>query len=305
MQQDGYSYTKGNAIEKTNPNFTLASWNICTLSGGVCRPCGGMIEANKTLNGSKRIDRIIDQIKQADPDVLVLSEVWGKDVENELIKHLKDSYAHIYTDMGKHAFGVDSGLMVLSKYHVKDFSFTPFTEATGDAKWIKKGFASFTIQSNQKDLSHIVTSHLQHGSSNNQKVTDTRQSQMGQIVNHSKKQICPVFFAGDANIPRETKEYESSLISKYFTPTYDVKKGYTCTNFFERDLFKGNKEFSNPPSIVDHIARFSVDPDTDKPIDHKDLQVQTERWIAHDIERPEEARSDHHGLISRITTDPS
>lgn len=148
-----------NKILPQNREFTLLSWNICCVAGGYTISDGGVVP------WEERIDDIVRQIIEKDADVNCLYETFDTKSAYYLTEKLKEKgYGHFYYNIGPQAIGVSSGIMIASKYEIKDPEFTLFPKETlvGRTKNAAKGIFGFDLVSEGKAFARVFTTHLQH-----------------------------------------------------------------------------------------------------------------------------------------------
>jgi endonuclease/exonuclease/phosphatase family metal-dependent hydrolase len=139
--------------------FTLLSWNICCVAGGYTITDGGVVP------WKERIDQIVRQIEEKDADVNCIYETMDTKSALYVADRLKaKGYPHIYFNMGSKAIGVSAGILVASKYEVKEAEFIPFPLASlvGRTKNASKGVFGFDLASEGKSFARIFATHLQH-----------------------------------------------------------------------------------------------------------------------------------------------
>jgi endonuclease/exonuclease/phosphatase family metal-dependent hydrolase len=216
LQKDHTTHVKGTLKEKEiDPeNLKLMTWNIAGISGGMSKDHAGV------NHWRYRLDGICEKIKKESADVLVLEEIYDISLAEALVKNLNDQYAHFYLHLGKNILGSMSGLMVLTKCSVSQFSFTPFEN---NSFWLSRGFATLDLKKTSNDIDpyvKIIGTHLIHDSS------EKRKSQIDQIVSAIKDTTVPTFLMGDLNIERDGEE---GKILDQFKHSYKEKEP-TCTN---------------------------------------------------------------------------
>jgi endonuclease/exonuclease/phosphatase family metal-dependent hydrolase len=272
---------RGRALEKSldDSQINLMTWNICGLGGGMSLDHGGV------SHWRSRLDAIIEKIKQEDPDVLILQEVYDTDLAEALIERLQDDYAHFFTHLGPNVWGMVGGTMVLSKCAVHHFSHTSFK----NNDWtLNRGFATLEIKAspeNTAPCARIIGTHCIHGDEVLAK--NKRAKQIAQIADHVACQTLaiPTVLAGDLNMERDGEEGE--LLSKHLYHAYQGRAA-TCTNRLTAQW----KEREPCEETIDYISLFK-----------KALfgaQLEECRLVkAFDTSyNTKTALSDHHGLVS-------
>lgn len=251
LQKGGYTHVRGAAPEKVldpkNPQLKVMNWNICGFAGGLSLDYGGLI------HWSSRLDGIVKKIKEEDPDVLILEEVFDTALAEALIKQLNQEYAHFFIHLGPNSWGSVGGGMVISKCAVHHFSHTSFKTNS----WtMNRGFATLELKASPEDSlpsARIISTHLTPGS----KDSEERKNQTAQILGDlSQKTLSmPTILAGDLNIEREGKEGESLL--PYFHHGYQGEKP-TATNRFMAQW--DNKTPEVGEETIDYISIFKNTP---------------------------------------------
>ena len=212
MQTNPFIYAQGVANEKLLPlnrSFSLLSWNICCTAGGYPISDGGV------MPWSSRIDPILKKIIEKDADVNCLYETFDANTGFYISEKLKQKgYKHIYYNIGPKAIGVSSGIMVASKYAIKNPEFTPFPIDTlvGRTKHAAKGVFSFDLNCRGKNFAKVYTTHLQHSEEPQFPTPDEvegRKRQMQIIVDkvNAVRDRC-VVVTGDLNLDDE--EFKAS-----------------------------------------------------------------------------------------------
>lgn len=282
LQQNGYTHVKGDAPEKPFPadgRYTAMTWNVCAIGGGLGRDHGGVI------GWQDRLDAIVEEIRQADPDILSLNEIYdracGDSVsfgffKDSLIEKLKDRYAHFFLDMGANTWGSVSGHFVASKFAVENASFTPFSSnATFDAQ---KGFFSFDIRTSPQTVTRFIATHLMYDVKPETYERDStiRMRQIAQIVRHiaqeqlllifkerplekvllasfrdlkAIKGLPPTIVLGDLNIDRDSAEGKKVL--QFLDHGYTANEP-TRTNRFLRMLWDPSEPYFE--ETIDYIS---------------------------------------------------
>lgn len=300
LRKEDFTHLRGNAPEKqlnADRVFSTALWNANLQSGGMSRSHGGMIEPNHRIDGFSRIDDIISELERTDPDVLSIFEMQDVNTLYRLIDQMKDRYAHFYIHNGTSAYKSCSGILVASKFPIRDYSFIRYKDAIGSARWINKGFATFALESQGQKFARIYATHLQHG--NPDEAAPTRKKQVDQFLSHAQsiqpQEQVPIFLFADANIDKDKDEYQHSPLSTQFQHGYTGDTP-TCTNHFEAELWNGEEKEER----VDYLSLLTrLSDKTELPVDHVQMNVQLHR--AFDLKDPQfRPRSDHHLLFGHL-----
>lgn len=287
LQQGQYTHVRGDGEEKQIDRhpIKLMTWNICGLGGGLALDHGGLIDWRLRLDG------ICQTIRNENPDVLILQEVIDASLAEALIGKLKTEYAHFYIHQGYNLWGVGSGMMVLSKCAVHNFSYTPFTTNTWE---LNKGFSTIELKAAPQDSSpfvRIIGTHLLHGGT--EQAHESRVSQIAQIVDSVAKKTFPLptIVSGDINIERD--EPRGEFLLPLFRHGY-LGSEYTCTNKLTAQWDPKAAEL--PEEIIDYI---SVLKETEK---QQAVSLENVRLVKafEETYDTKTARSDHHALVADI-----
>lgn len=249
IQKDGYTHVRGNAPEKRvdplNPQIKVMSWNVCGPAGGMALDHGGV------ATWPYRIDALVDKIKNENPDVLVLQEIYDTALAEELMHRLKGDYAHFFTHMGPIMWGNIGGLMVLSKCAIHTFSHTSFE----NNDWtLSRGFADLQVKARPEDEQpclSVIGTHLIHG--NGVEGEQKRVEQVAQIVNRVAQRVfrVPTVLTGDLNIERD--QPEAQVLAPHLYHGYQGAEP-TCTNRFSAQW---NARLGAPDETIDYLSIFT------------------------------------------------
>jgi len=320
-----YRYENGLAQPKQefSREITIMQWNICFLPSNYPILYGGVKESKE------RVDAVAKFIIDADADIVALQEAHDGAAIKALIKLLKPYYAYIYYDIGPSTpFEIEeiippffnSGLMILSKYPVKDLSFKSF-DYIGMQWQINKGFFGFTILHQDKELMHLYATHLQPYDED--KDHEIREKELKEIVQaiekhrSQKKSPLPYIVFGDLNIPWGSPEYGASSMHTFFDEAYtkDIEfatpKNCTVTDFLID--YRENKlkteylqcldnsetygEYNPYATIVDYFLAYKKNP----PINFHTATLETFPTNFNTCgDDALEALSDHKALLTKI-----
>lgn len=217
LQQNPFLYERGNAneLELGGREFSMLSWNVCTVPAGYSICKGGV------TSWYDRIDAIEERIKAEDKDVVCLYEVFDTHTSFHLKNALKDDYAHFYFNIGPKAIGASSGIFVASKFAIDNPNFIAFPKEilAGSAKHSEKGLFSFDLKSRGEAFARIYATHLGHseipGTPTPEEV-DARREQMNLIYHQmlANPESYAKIVTGDLNLDLE--EYYNSDWSEHF-----------------------------------------------------------------------------------------
>lgn len=239
-------------------------WNVA-CQASVSRATAGMIDWRE------RINSIFREIDSVDPDILCLLEVQDRSAAEAIIEKYQGKYIKAYLDMGSRAFGSNSGILILTKVPLENFTFTPFAQSYGSAKHNGMGFASFTVKASETDSIHFVATHLQYGdseielkSSGNANLPtalapeNTRNQQLAQIC--AKVATITegrIFLMGDLNTDRCGPEYIYSLLNEGNRFRHLSTNETTWYDDYCRVLWEGEEYDAARPAKRESIDYFS------------------------------------------------
>lgn len=151
-----YYHNPGNTIWIDKKNIKIWTWNLAAMHSGLRR-------YNGMRPNEPRLNEIVKYLKNKNDDILCLQEVFTESATQILIEGLKKQYPHIVHNVGKNVIGINSGLMLLSKFPIEHLEFETFTSRTGFNQLSQKGVlgAIVTTPSNKKIV--ITNAHLDAG----------------------------------------------------------------------------------------------------------------------------------------------
>jgi endonuclease/exonuclease/phosphatase family metal-dependent hydrolase len=238
-------------------------------------------------------------VREQDADVVVLQEclIDGKLPEN-LIHAFKDKYAHFFIHIGPNGLVPESGLFIMTKYPVHDFSFTRFTDQGGG---MTRGFATLKIKtdpSKESPTYAIVGAHMEAGNA-----TEVRKKQLAQIhqAANQMKDVQLVVLAGDTNINiKSSAEVNETQIERVLLGAYKGPVA-TCTNKFDKQRFPEAK--TPDEEWVDQIAVIRREgpqfPENQEGFGIEKVLTEQKVVPAYEDGNSQTALSDHH-LLSAI-----
>lgn len=299
LQKKGYTHVLGKAKEITlneNLKVSIMNWNICGIGGGLSLDHGGVVDYRL------RLDAIVQKIKDENPKILVLQEVYDTALAERLITKLQNDYAHIFLHLGPNFMGSVGGCMVMSKCALHKFSYVSFT----NNHWsLNRGFASLEIKKCKDDVgacARLIATHLIHGEDlESQK---KRSSQVAQILQFLANQTValPTIISGDLNIERDSSE--CSILSQSLNHAY-LGSEATCTNYLLAQWKRLQTKFME--ETIDYISLFKriKHNGQDIAVIDKDIKLENCRLIkAYDESyNTKTALSDHHGLFAVLQKD--
>jgi hypothetical protein len=282
FQKEGFTHIRGKGEEiALKGQASVMTWNI--RGDG-----GGLIYRNGVVHWRSRVDRIVDDIKKENPDVIVLQDVHDISLVETLVGKLEEGYAHFYTHLGK-----DSGLMVITRCAVHSFSHTPFEVG-------KRGFETLQIKASKEattPCARIIGTELTPEKTN----TADRMEQFTQIVNHLSQQTLalPTLFVGSLHLDRDSEE--GAVLSKYLYHSY-LRNEPTHS---EALMSQWASIYDVRESPTDFISFFKRNIGSGKilPVTEKDIRLLDTHLVRgfEEDKSTKTARSDHHGIVTKFS----
>ncbi len=311
-----YIYLESSApIRAPEAKFSVLTLNTCFVPGKFPFLFGGV-----SLPWQKRVGKLKEKILQASADVVCLQEVYTEEASYALYEALKDTYRFFYGAIGPRplnfslrAFGLPSGLFVASKVPIENPQFTPFVKVGVPVNY---GFFDFTLKSQSgRPLAHLYTTHLQ--ALDTEGFAEIRAEEFGEILKKMQKDVekegsnLPFFLCGDLNIPYGSKEPGRQIIEAYFYDAYNKEgsvvcaSNRTCTDYFSNYLLsktKTLKEIDPNFQILDYTLVLRSLPGA-QPLAYS-CRANAELLLMNSLDEPDQAISDHHGLLVKLYPAP-
>ncbi len=243
-QKKNYIHIRGEAPEIQSKNPKIMSWNILGFPAGMNYTCGGCIPFRH------RFAEIAERIRSQNADIVILQEcLMDASVPEAFVNEFKKDYAHFFTHNGPNKLGLESGLLVMTKYSVSDYTFTPFD----NNNWtLNRGFATLTIPaSNERATFAVIGTHMEAGSSLED--AQKRNEQLAQIHEHAKTllDVERVILAGDLNM--NAAEPEIQKILGEVLVNFHGSGMETCTNELNKIRYP-----DDPAPLKEWIDQISV-----------------------------------------------
>jgi len=152
--------------EMEGNRFSHVLRNICGIKAGYDIEEGAQMPLRDDLNypENDRLNRLIAQIEESDPDVLCLNEVFDINDAHYITNALKHRYAHFVLQCGTRFVGPNSGLFFASKFAVSDVRFKTFPKEmlVDNAKQCEKGVLLVDIKDSRGKIATMAVTHAQH-----------------------------------------------------------------------------------------------------------------------------------------------
>jgi len=244
-QSKNYIHIRTDVPEIICHNPKIMTWNILGLPAGLNYTCGGQRPFRQRFPG------IAEVIHREQPDTVILQEcMLDAKVTEMMIHEFKEEYAHFFIHNGPNTLGIESGLFIMTKNSVYDYSFTLFEKGVS---WQKmRGLSALKIKARPEDklpAFAIIGAHLEPGSGPEDR--DVRKAQLAQIHHYAKEltDVPFVIFAGDLNI--NAVEPEGRQLEQVFKGIHKDREP-TCTNVFNKIRYP--EDPSPDDEWIDQIA---------------------------------------------------
>lgn len=151
------SYSKIPFLNQS-PNIKIMSLNVAQLPWPL-----GIKDRSKRMN---EVTKLLKNMAEK-PDIVCFQEAFTSTVRSIVKKNLKDVYPYIYPDtrIGRKLFGVNSGLMILSKYPIEKKLLYTYKNHLGDGNFTRKGVMGIKVNLNDGLPLYVFTTHMQAGRS--------------------------------------------------------------------------------------------------------------------------------------------
>ncbi len=294
FQKEGFTHIRGKAPESTieEGQAKVMTWNIRGHGGGLHYPEG-------VIHWRSRVDRIADAIKNENPDVIVLQEVYDTALIEALVKRLEGEYAHFYTHLGVRKWGQESGCIVITKCAVHHFSHTDFSKT--DSK-VNRGFEMLEIKLHPEDkepCARIIGTQLSPGKEGK----EIRMKQVAQMVDTlaREKLAIPTFFVGSMNVDRDSQE-EGAYFSNYLHHSYRGE-GPTYSTQLANQWAPIYKDQEESHDFISLFKREPIDDPRKFPVVEKGIRLIDSHLVeAFDPNyNTKTALSDHHAVVTTFS----
>ena len=317
-QQKGTSfvYLQGAIDSKVVPEskkaFSFLTLNLCIMPEANSMIYGGI------LPWPVRMDAIAEEVTRLNPDILFLQEVYDVRAITELHKRLASSYAHFYGNVTPRLCGfshnslfASSGLAIISKFKLENVSFEPYSSITAEDRpsgfdrlrvfGFDRNYGIFhcDVMNGRETLAHMATTH------ENPFYVDIRENQTKQIVKSFAQRTDehikhPFILCGDLNIQQgDLSEGGERLIKENFVDKYTAgdPTWFEFGHYWHKWLRDVKKfiEAKDTPWTVDRSLLWS------SWANKNPYSMKVERVLMNDLQKPEEAVTDHHGIMTHFT----
>ncbi len=207
-------------------SYSALTWNLAAM------PC--LIRRyNRTRPVEIRMREVVAFIQEHHRSARVLSfqEVFTRRARKILIQGLSEFFPHVLFSAGAKAFGIDSGLMCMSKDPIKKARFHRFSERRGENRLAGKGAVALIVDLGEDRSGLIINTHMDSNGLGCTKPAQTQARQFQEIHDSLLKPITQeletlevALFMGDTNCEiRGGKARElflsKKLLSRLHRPT--------------------------------------------------------------------------------------
>jgi exonuclease III len=264
------------------------SWNILGFPAGMNYTCGGCIPFRN------RFPEIVNTIRRESPDIVVLQEcLMDASVSEAFIKEFKSDYAHFFIHNGPNKWGTESGLLVMTKSYVSEYTFTLFEN---DDWTMSRGFATLIIPASNegRPVFAVIGTHMEAGYGPED--ARKRSEQLAQIHAHAKSlhSVRTVILAGDVNIDAG-QDNERELLGQVLDGVYGPNGLATCTNALNKIVYPKEKR-PTEEEWVDQIAVIKRGDAPERAL--RDFRVIPVYHKVHGKIDSKNALSDHNALVA-------
>lgn len=206
-----------------------------------------------------RLQNIAKTILARDDHIICMQEAFHTKAARDLSDKLKKKYPYIIYNVAPSIFGLNSGLMIASKFPLTNIEFFQHQERGGMDKYANKGMLAATVQVTSKHQLYLFNTHLNGGAENRKEFElgtligtgviksisggqFCRKKQLEQAVNkielyknarqHDGKQIVGTWFCGDFNIGPIEQRLPEVRINPEWTVNLSTFRG-KFTEFYD------------------------------------------------------------------------
>lgn len=144
---------------KTDEEHRLISWNLAAMPAVMRRH-------NYTRPVSNRMHEVVDYVQRHNPEVVALQECFTDEAVDILEKGLGKEWPHSLHHVGQNIIGLNSGLMIMSKYPIiGEPIFECFEGKSGTNALSQKGCLGVILDLGEGKRAVVVNIHLEAGGS--------------------------------------------------------------------------------------------------------------------------------------------
>ncbi len=198
----------------------------------------------------KRAPIIPQYVIEENPDVVVFQEAFDGAADRILKRKLKAQYPYIIGPLNKKAgFKINGGVLICSKYPLKQLGTVQYSQCEDFDCWARKGVLLVEVTDGTHTF-QIAGTHMNGGGSVALKTSQYRE--MGNLVKKFARPGIPQFCVGDYNTSNLEPQYYNALIANLDAEDGPISGDLCVTN---DHLNNDMEEDFNPKdrNIIDYI----------------------------------------------------
>jgi endonuclease/exonuclease/phosphatase family metal-dependent hydrolase len=229
-------------------------------------------------------------IIEEDADIVVFQEAFDGKADRILRKALKEKYPYIIGPLNKKpGFKINGGVLICSKYPLKQLGTIQYSQCDDFDCWARKGVLLVEVNDGKR-VFQIAATHMNGGGSVALKTSQYHE--MAELVKEFSKPGIPQFCVGDYNTSNLDPKYYNALIANLDAEDGPISGDLKVTN----DHLNNDMEWLEPKyrDIIDYIL---YRPNGVRPQKmERTIKQYCQRW------RPDhEDLSDHYALLMELT----
>ncbi|MDB5282361.1 MAG: hypothetical protein JWO06_1436 [Bacteroidota bacterium] len=230
----------GNPVESSGKSLRILSYNIKMLPRFIKRTHHFPIQRARVIP---------TYLAEENPDIIVFQEAFDGKADRMIRKSLKNLYPYMLGPVNKKAgFKINGGVMIFSKYPLKQLGTVQYSRCDDFDCWARKGVLLVEVNDGQR-IYQIAGTHLNGGGSLELKTSQYHE--MGQLVKQFAKPGVPQFLVGDYNTSNLDSNYYRSMIGQLDAEDGNISGSLLFTN----DHLANDMEEYDPKerNIIDYI----------------------------------------------------
>lgn len=208
----------------------------------------------------ERASALADQIRQLDCDIVLIQEIYGTGLRRDLADSLRETFPYAIFPSKKRNFGLQNGLMTLSRYPatgaVELFRDAPPDEALFDSKGMLIGQHQLPDGVELTTLNLHTTAGGMFSHPEDKRIDEIRARQIAQILKRVSNVNSPLIVAGDLNAGPGVSEVNfRQLLDEGFVSIHDLLDSDTKEVTWDplNSLNSGGPHKACPPQRIDHV----------------------------------------------------
>lgn len=238
-----YLYSSEADIENDNTKFSRINYKSESLS-------------------TSSLSDLVDKILLEHGDIICIQDILSDEDAYSLYKSLNANYAHflyIPPEISKLKEGSClTGLLVASKYLIKQYQFNIFQEKSAD---VNEGFVDFIIENKNIALGHIYAANLSKNNSEEMRILKIKRikEKIQNDISNVRNGFLPFVLFGALNNPLPSLELKN-MLEEFFCPNED---GINCILVVKYvTIYSDSEQFSlednNPSNIMSSNPRVTI-----------------------------------------------